>query len=172
MTMPENKSPYHQHLTRLLPFTDFESLESLFQSPSANELFVLEELGLPPAILDFYRHANPTHFIRSPQLRIQLAPLKFIYTYNLRHMPGLHIVRHGLLVLATCINGDAFCVRCHQFKGTPDFGVYILPVSGDFEKKENVEEMLIKVTESFDQFLTRFVDEALPGDYEEAYDHL
>ena len=84
---------------------------------------------------------------------------------NLNSVPGISIVQHSFLTFATCINGDAYCVRCHQRKEEGNSSIYIIRVSGDYETKQKVEEKVIKVTDNFEEFLSRFVAEDLPLDY-------
>ena len=70
------QSPYQPLLNQLRLMTDQEELASLFQPAQEETLSILEMIGVPHGMLDFFRYSDPTQVIRSPELSIEILPLK------------------------------------------------------------------------------------------------
>src|SRR4051812_27453612 len=82
-----------------------------FRASSPIELAKLEALGVPESILAFYREFEPSECAEG---QVRLWPIQNVLEENEAYVPGAYVSKHGYIVFATTLCGDAFCFDLRQ----------------------------------------------------------
>jgi hypothetical protein len=128
---------------------------------SGDDLHALADLGAPEAILSFYREYEPDTGAELGKVR--LWPIADIIVENSDAVPGADLHPHGFVTFATTIHGDAYCFDTAGAMSTRDAPVVIMTHEVIFEDldREVIMSARKRVASGFDDFLSRFVNEAL-----------
>jgi hypothetical protein len=132
------------------------------------DLAQFRQLGVPEAVIDFYVLAEPARIFEYKG--IWLLPISEILKSNANAVPGVASSRYGLVVVASTVSGDAYCIDINTTdeQGLPP--VYIICHEKVHEDASEVEVWAGSslFCKTFLEFLRRFVAGKLPYDYYQA----
>jgi hypothetical protein len=136
-----------------------------FGPASADDLAYLREVGAPPSVIQFYEVAEPAEGIDIADAR--LWPIADLRAGNEDAIPGYVIAPMGYPVIGTTLYGDIYCLALSE--ASPDGEPPVLLASHDEIEEgaapEEVRRHMVRVADSFPDFLRRFVKAALPISY-------
>lgn len=78
----------------------------IFRGSGYFELRKLKSLGLPKAIIAFFRKYQPTQCVEG---QVRLWPIAEIVAENREFVPGYYVSKLGYVVFATSLYGDVYC---------------------------------------------------------------
>ena len=124
-----------------------------------SDIKYLETLKISKDLIDFYREYDPKDIIEINGIR--LLPISEIMEENNNYTPGYILRPKGYCVIATTIFGDIYCIDCKE----REYSIYIASHDEIDEETEDFQEKMILITNSFQDFLDRFIEGKLVGDY-------
>ncbi|HSI82340.1 MAG TPA: hypothetical protein VK970_01080, partial [Candidatus Methylacidiphilales bacterium] len=81
-------------------------------------LRLMQQLGMPPALVKFYSQLNPAGTIEIG--RVQMHAVSEMKERNTSAFPGIHLFKAGYIVFASTVNGDLYCFDTTQDKEGAD----------------------------------------------------
>lgn len=125
----------------------------------------LETMGYPESVVVFF-----TNFDQRDEIEIngiRLSHSDSIKEENEDATPGYVISPLGYLNIGTTIYGDSYCLDTNTLNanGSP---VVVLASHDEIEEESTPEEIkkhIIKVTDSFEEFIDKLHKQELPSDY-------
>ena len=131
-----------------------------FGPVSADELAILQNVGFPDSLLEFYAHYAP----RSAGIgNVHLAPVADILIDNTDVIPGCVVARLGYLSFARTISGDPYCFDIHHIApdGTARVAFFDHEVLGEDATEEDVLRHSVPIADDLYQFLEKFLADDL-----------
>jgi len=115
-------------------------------------LDALAHLGVPVAELAFYGSYEPASLAEIGKVR--LWPISEVLDENRDYVPGYALQPLGLVVFATTLFGDTYCLDVNE----PGCPVVLMSHELDFEEMsaEQVKSLRKRVAANLDDFLERF----------------
>jgi len=120
---------------------------------SPESVALLKELGLTGSVVDFYGRYEPAECAEIDDVR--LWPIAEVVAENRDYVPGANLIGHGLIVVATTVFGDAYCIDSVE-DGSP---VVLMSHDVDYEgmHASAIKSARKLIAPNFDAFLEMFV---------------
>jgi hypothetical protein len=133
-----------------------------FRRAEIGALEQLRKLRLPESVVTFYADHEPAECIEG---QVRLWPISEILRENRDYVPGADICKHGYVVFANTICGDAYCFVVNSLDGDGEPRVVLLPHDEDFE--EMPAEKIKSLAKPIAPNLAAFLDAYLRGELDE-----
>ncbi len=156
---------YDDELERIKAFVDRTDQDVTFGPAEDSDISYMQELLYPEAVTEFYKVAEPSHWVEINGA--MLNTIADMWGENENTLPGDMVLPLGYLNIATSFTDDTYCIDLNS-TDTGD-GPAVVLISHNIQEgqeDEAVGAQMVKVAESFREFLQRFVDQKLPTDYE------
>jgi hypothetical protein len=141
---------------------DFSGNTPQFKPASADDAAWLEAAGLPATVVTFFAAHDPVKGVESDG--VYLEPVRKLRLDNTQAVPGVVVNQYGWVVIANTVSGDAYCV---DTRSEGDIPVYIVShARGEDASFDDIKAHSRIVAQSFDDFLEKFAQKALPYDVE------
>src|SRR5688572_23544864 len=105
--------------------------DSPLRPAKPDDLDQLTKLGAPESLLSFHRQHEP--LLETEIGNVRLQNIFGVIQENTNYVPGADLHQHGLLVFATTIYGDAYCLDMNADNGQGDPPVVIMTHEESFE---------------------------------------
>ena len=133
--------------------------QDCFAKAKESDILYLKTLKFSEEIIGFYRENNPKYVIEINGIR--LLPISKIKEENINYTPGYILCPKGYCVIASTIYGDVYCI---DFKNNVP-SISIASHDEIDEDLENLQDKIIMITNSFTDFLDRFIEGKLVSEY-------
>lgn len=130
-----------------------------FANAMESDILYLKTLKISDEIIDFYQENNPRDIIEINGIR--LLPISEIMEENSNYTPGYILSPKGYYVIASTIYGDVYCI---YFKNN-ELSISIASHDEIDDETENLKDKTIVITNSFSDFLERFIEGNLVRGY-------
>lgn len=119
-----------------------------------------KESGFPDELLDFYAKCEPAS---SFELGLRIWSIDDAIVENTGAVPGLALSPHGYIVFASTFCGDAYCIDTNTASEDGLHPVLLFSHESIDEDatKEEIEAQRKVVATSFEDFLRKFLDDAV-----------
>lgn len=156
-----SSSPYGR-IARLIARLQDRDREDLFGPAEETDLEVLEQLGIPESVLEFYRELAPVEALEFEDVRLWDAA--HILEENRDFHPGAEVHELGYVVVAGNRSGDMYCLDLGEWRSEETPRVVLVPHDVEVGARDRalVERQTLPVAESFDEFLL-FLAKGPPG---------
>lgn len=152
-------------------------ISRLFGGRRPSEPIVLDPLegiaylvsaGYPESVIRRYRSGELEKFAEINGVRMH--PAGCLQEENEDATPGYVIAPLGYLNVASTVTGDAFCVDLNVRNESGEPRVVLASHDEIYEDSppDEIPTKMVKVTDSFDEFIARFNAETLPSGYYDA----
>jgi hypothetical protein len=155
-------SPYGR-IARLIARLQDRDREDLFGPAEETDLEMLQQLGVPETVLEFYREHAPVEALEFEGVRLWDAPQ--ILEENRDYHPGSEVHELGYVAVAGNRGGDMYCLDLGEWRNeeTPRVVLVRHQVELGARDRALVESQALPVAESFDEFLLLLAKGGLPG---------
>ena len=101
--------------------------------------------------------------VHTPPGNVRLQNIFGVIQENTNYVPGADLHQHGLLVFATTIYGDAYCLDMNAVNGQIDPPVVIMTHEESFDglDHDTIMSARKRIAENLHDFLRRFLAESL-----------
>jgi len=156
---------YAKELKSIKETLSNKGLSGNFSSASKEDIAYLEEIHVPDSIRNFFEHAEPSEIIEIGDAR--LAPVSYLQEENNDAVPGYIIFPLGFRIVGSTTCGDAFCVNINPNDSNEEPAVYLASHDEIYEDMtpEEILPKIVKVADTFRDFLLKFGKGSLPKDY-------
>lgn len=137
----------------------------IYKKADKKDMVYLKSSKYPDCVLEFYNHKELQECIDINGAR--LWPIKNLKEENEDYTPGYIIYDLGYRVIGTTINGDVYCLDINQMNNDGQPIIFIASHDEIYEGLSNDEitSKIVKIADSFNEFLQKFIEETLPIDY-------
>lgn len=132
-----------------------------FRAASPADLAKLEALGVPASILGFYREFEPSECAEG---QVRLWPIQHVLEENEAYVPGAYASKHGYIVFASTLCGDAYCFDLTQ-RGRSDPRIVLL--SHEMIYEETTAAEMARLAKPVAQTLHEFLQQFIRGEVDE-----
>ena len=124
------------------------------------EIKYLQSMGYPNNIIKYFKNLKKHHI--NPKFVNEINPIEDVKVENEDAIPGLMVVPMGYLNLATTSDGDAFCVDINN-----NYSIVLVghDLCEEGEKPEQMAKGIVKVAETFEEFIDKFHKGELPESF-------
>lgn len=156
---------YHQEIEALRARLAREGREFQTRSASDEDIQWLKAQRVPESVIAFFAAAEPVLWIDIAG--VEIGPISGLKAANTQAVPGIAASRHGYVVIAQTVSGDAYCIATHQVSSDGQSPVYIVNHERVWENasRQEVEAESRLTAPSFREFLNRFIAGDLPYDF-------
>ena len=135
------------------------SNSNCFKRAEEKEISYLMNLNISDEIIDFYKGNNPKETIEINGIRF--LTISEIIDENTNYTPGYILNPHGYCVIASTIFGDVYCI----YNKNNEYSICIASHDEIDEETEYFQDKVIFITNSFQDFLHRFIEGQLVSEY-------
>jgi hypothetical protein len=156
---------YEEELSAIKNTFSASGIEIEFRPASTSDIAYLREVGVPESVCHFYEQAEPSEGIESNDAR--LWPISELRVENEDAVPGYLIFPMGYRVIGTTIYGDIYCIDLNSVDSNGQPAVFLASHEEIYEgaKIEDMKSGIVKIAETFKEFLLKFAEGSLPTDF-------
>ena len=142
--------------------------EDEFGPAGPDSIAYLESAGYPGSVIQHFRSSEPRDWVEVNGVR--MYPVSHIREENEQAIPGYVVRPMGYLNIGSTDVGDTYCVdlNTRNDKGEPAVVLVSHEEVRDDSSPDDVSAAMIKIADSFGEFLSRFKSGDLPSQYFEA----
>ena len=144
--------------------TFFSQGEGAYQKTGKKDLDYLKSKKYPDCFIELYKHNEPQGCVEINGVR--LCSISHLRVENKDGVPGYIIYPYGFRAVGTTIYGDLYCLNINQLNKDGQPVIFManheeISEDEEFEDEEDCTSSMVKVADSLDEFLERFINGTL-----------